>query len=58
MTVFLRYLDRSPMESDLVDVRDLPSRAHKELGKLFPGDECIRRQAIEVPWLGRSKRRD
>ncbi len=44
--------DRSPMESDLVDVRDLPSRAHKELENFFLATNALEDKAIEVLRLG------
>jgi inorganic pyrophosphatase len=45
--------DRSPMESDLVDVRDLPSRAHKELENFFLATNALEDKELKFRgWRG------
>jgi inorganic pyrophosphatase len=45
--------DRSPMESDLTDVRDLPSRAHRELENFFLATDVLQDKQLKFRgWSG------
>ena len=43
---------RSPLETDLLDIRRLPSRAREELEEFCPAHQCARRERARVPWAG------
>jgi inorganic pyrophosphatase len=45
--------DRSPLETDLTDVRHLPSRAHEELEQFFLATNALENKTLEfLGWRG------
>jgi inorganic pyrophosphatase len=45
--------DRSPLETDLEDIRNLPSRAHEELEQFFRATDALEEKELEfLHWRG------
>ena len=45
--------DRSPLETDLTDIRHLPSRAHEELEQFFRATNALEDKELEfLGWHG------
>ncbi len=45
--------DRSPLETDLKDIRHLPSRAHEELEQFFQATDALQDKELEfLGWHG------